>query len=108
MMALLLGMRASEIVSRVVRDLDDDGTVLVIPEWKTDAGRRKLHVPDVLRPHLQRLAANRPAEARIFGSHWRDWPRECVQRMCELAGRPHGGRALDAGSPRHARAWTPA
>ena len=30
MMALVMGMRASEIVSRVVRDLDDDGRLLWI------------------------------------------------------------------------------
>jgi integrase len=100
MMALLLGMRASEIVSRVVRDLDDDGKVLVIPESKTRAGRRQLQIPDLLQPHLQRLAANKPPEARIFGSHWRDWIRKSVRRVCELAEVPmvcaHSMRGLNA------------
>jgi integrase len=40
MMTLLLGVRASEIVSRVVRDLDDDGRLLWIPDsnrgWQAD------------------------------------------------------------------------
>jgi site-specific recombinase XerD len=36
MMALLLGMRASEIVSRIVRDLDDDGHLL----WSRPPRRR--------------------------------------------------------------------
>lgn len=98
MMALLLGMRASEIVSRVVRDLDDDGRLLWIPDSKTEAGKRTLRVPEVLRPYLQRLTAGAEAEAPIFGEHWRDWPREWVQRICDKAGVPkvtaHGMRGL--------------
>ena len=35
MMCLLIGMRCSEVVSRVVRDLDDDGRLLWIPDQKT-------------------------------------------------------------------------
>jgi integrase len=83
MMALLLGMRASEIVSRVVRDLDDDGRQLWIPDSKTDAGKRTLRVPDVLHPYLQRLVSNQKPDAHLFGKHWRDWPREWVQRICK-------------------------
>lgn len=52
MMALVMGMRASEIVSRVVRDLDDGGTLLWIADSKTLAGRRKLQVPEFLQPSL--------------------------------------------------------
>jgi hypothetical protein len=32
-------MRATEIVSRVVRDLDDEGRLLWIPDSKTEAGQ---------------------------------------------------------------------
>jgi len=111
MMALLLGMRASEIVSRVVRDLDDDGGLLWIPYAKTDAGRRTLRVPEALRPHLLRLAADKAPEARLFGEHWRDWPREWVQQICRQAGVPvvcahsmrglHSTLAMDAGVTGH-------
>ena len=45
MMALLMGMRASEIVSRVVRDLDDEGRLLWIPETKTEAGSGRCRCP---------------------------------------------------------------
>ena len=38
MISLLMGMRCSEIVSRDVRDLDDDGKLLWITKSKTDAG----------------------------------------------------------------------
>ncbi len=105
MMALLLGMRASEIVSRVVRDLDDEGRQLWIPDAKTEAGKR------TLRPYLQRLAAGRQPDARIFGNHWRDWPRTWVQEICTKAGVPlvgahsmrglHSTLAMDAGVTGH-------
>src|SRR5207249_8853404 len=52
MMALLLGMRASEIVSRVARGLDDEGHLLWIPETKTEAGRRTPRRPAALPPFL--------------------------------------------------------
>jgi integrase len=98
MTTLLLGMRAGEVVDRVVRDLDDDGHLLWIPASKTDAGRRTLRVPPMLRPYLLRLAANRPAAALLFGQHWRDWPREWVQKICRAAKVPevtaHGMRGL--------------
>ena len=111
MMALLLGMRASEIVSRVVRDLDDDGRQLWIPDAKTEAGKRTLRVPDVLRPYLQRLATGRKPEERILGKHWRDWPRVWVQEICTKVGVPlvgahsmrglHSTLAMDAGITGH-------
>jgi integrase len=56
MMSLLMGMRAMEIVSRVARDVDDDGRLLWIPDSKTEAGKRTLEVPAVLRPHLLEMA----------------------------------------------------
>jgi len=56
LVALLMGMRASEITSRVVRDLDDEGRLLWIPDAKTEAGKRTLQVPEVLQPYLKALA----------------------------------------------------
>ena len=61
--ALLMGMRASEITSRVVRDLDDEGSLLWIPDAKTEAGKRMLQVPEVLRPHLSGLAKGKESAA---------------------------------------------
>lgn len=107
MMALLLGMRASEIVGRVARDLDDDGRLLWIPTSKTEAGRRTLRIPEMLRPYLQGLAEGKAPDALLFGVHWRDWPREWVQRICKAAGVPlvsahsmrglHSTLAMEAG-----------
>ncbi|HXJ22080.1 MAG TPA: site-specific integrase [Polyangia bacterium] len=111
MMPLLLGMRASEIVTRVVRDLDDDGRLLWIPDAKTEAGKRTLRIPEVLQPYLERLATHRKPEDLIFGQHWRDWIRKSVKRVCELAGVPvvcahsmrglHSTLAMDAGVTGH-------
>ena len=112
MTSLVMGMRASEIVSRVVRDLDDGGALLWIPDSKTLAGRRKLQVPEFLQPYLVRLARGRDPQAALFGEHWRDWPRKWVQRICKAAGVPkvtahgmrglHGTLAVDSGITSHA------
>jgi integrase len=84
----------------VVRDLDDDGRVLWIPDSKTDKGRRRLSVPDSLRPYLQRLVRGKPPTELLFGAHDRDWPRHWVKRICAEAGVPvvtaHGQRGLHA------------
>jgi integrase len=91
MAAMLLGPRATETVTREVRDLDDAGHQLWIPETKTEAGRRRLEVPDVLRPHLIRLTVGKSPTAPIFarsdGSpQTRHWLYRQVHRLCDLAG----------------------
>jgi integrase len=100
---LLLGVRASEITTRQVRDLDDGGRLLWIPDAKTPAGRRQLEVPRILRAPLRAQVRGRAGTAPMFpadggGLHWRDWPREWVQRLCARAGVPevtaHGMRGL--------------
>ena len=93
LVALLLGMRASEIVSRRVSDLDEDsapGDLLWIPCSKTPAGRRTLEVPDVLRPLLVACAEGKAGDACLFETeegkpHWRDWILHNVHRICNLA-----------------------
>lgn len=100
MISLVMGMRCSEIVSRVVRDLDDDGQLLWIPCSKTPAGRRTLEVPPLLQQDLKRLCRDKLPEAPLFGHHWRDWPRKWVQRICREVGVPkvsaHAMRGLHA------------
>ncbi len=98
MTTLLLGIRCSEVVSRVVRDLDDDGHLLWIPASKTAKGRRNLEVPPVLRPFLVELAEGKKPDELLFGYHDRAWPRTWVKRICRRAGVPtvtaHGQRGL--------------
>jgi integrase len=103
MTALVMGMRASEIVSRVVRDLDDGGALLWIPDSKTLAGRRKLQVPEFLQPYLVELARGRDPQAPLFGEHWRDWPltrshRRAVTSRSRRRPRAKPARGLTGGS----------
>jgi integrase len=98
LVALLLGMRASEIVTRKVSDLDTDGApgdLLWIPCSKTPAGRRTLEVPEVLRPMLLARCENKAQDRYIFEAelrddgvsvpHWRDWILHNVHRICGAA-----------------------
>lgn len=98
LMTLLMGMRCSEVVSRVVRDLDDDGRLLWIPDAKTEKGKRTLQIPEVLRPYFAALAEGKRPDALLFGHRDRDWPRSWVKRICREAGVPevtaHGQRGL--------------
>jgi integrase/recombinase XerC len=98
---LLLGPRASEVVERDVRDLDDDGRLLWIPDAKTENGKRMLEVPEVLRPLLLALAKDRIGGAPLFVDRYgerptRHWMGYWCRRLCKLAGvpdiTPHGMR----------------
>jgi integrase len=112
MLTLLLGLRASEVVRRVVRDIDDGGRLLWIPGGKTAAARRTLEVPNLMRPYLRELIEGKQPLDLVFGYHDRGWVREWVQRICKVAGVPvvsaHGMRglhstlAVDAGITSHA------
>jgi len=94
--ALLLGMRAGEIVARRVRDLDADqreGDVLWIPDSKTPAGRRTLEVPDPLREMLVACARGRAGDAPLLAladgrAHDSKWVRDSVHYVCDHAGVP--------------------
>jgi len=116
LMALMLGMRASEVLCRSVRDLDDGGRILWIPRGKTDNARRRLEVPEVLRPLLGKLAEGKRGDELLFGSSSADdgkpltdaWLWGRVQKLCDEAGVPrvsthslrglHSTLALEAGA----------
>lgn len=100
---LLLGARASELVGRVCRDVDDGGRLLWIGKTKTRAGRRRLAVPDELAALLVALVGGRPGDAPLFvhpevrghrghstgGSRWsRRVAYDHVRRVCKAAGVP--------------------
>lgn len=100
LVSLVLGMRASEIILREARDVDDGGRLLWIPDAKTAAGRRTLEVPEVLQPHLVALAAGKLPTARLFGYHVVGWVRAWVRQICDAAKVPvvcaHAMRGLHA------------
>ncbi len=91
LMALELGLRATEIVTRQVRDLDDGGRVMRIERGKTRASTRAIEVQEPLRSLLGALAANRVPVAYLFpgddeGHRGRQWVWESVNRICKAAG----------------------
>jgi integrase len=109
---LVMGLRAGEVVSRIVRDLDDDGRLLWIPDSKTEAGKRTLQVPEFLRTYLLELARGKRSEDLLFGYHDRNWPRKWVAKICKAAKVPkvsahgmrglHGTLAVETGLSAHA------
>lgn len=86
-LALLLGLRAGEIVGLRARDIDDDARVIWIAEAKTNAGQRHLEVPDELRDRLRALRAGRASDDLVFQAT-RHWLNHHVARLCGVAGVP--------------------
>jgi integrase len=108
---LVLGARASELVKRTVRDLDDNGNRLWIEDAKTERGNRSLEVPEPLRSMLLELARGKGPGDLLFA--WsRFAARHHVRAVCEAAGVPvlppqalrrtHSDVATDAGLSAHA------
>lgn len=87
-LALVMGLRAGEIVKRVVRDVDAFSRVLHIEQAKTPAGNRKLEIPEALWPVFeQRLKGRAPLDPLLPGGanpfHRSDWVRANVVRLCK-------------------------
>lgn len=94
LMALLLGLRASEVLLRTARDVDDHGRVLWIDAGKTHNAKRHLRVPEVLQPHLLKMIEGLQPEDPLFGRgrtgqpHRRQTLHTAVARVCAKAGVP--------------------
>ena len=90
--ALTMGLRASEILQRKVRDLDDDCGILWIDSGKTRNAKRHLRTPEFVRPHLRELVGNQSQDAYLFVSERSGRPVRhpslwtAVQRLCLAAG----------------------
>lgn len=101
---LLLGVRTTELVTRDVRHLDDDGRIMRVTASKTAAGLRALEVPEVLRATLLELVRGRAPTDPIFtgarGRRDRTWVTKAVHATCIAAGVPrvsaHGLRGTHA------------
>lgn len=89
--ALYMGLRASEILRRQVRDLDAGGRILWVDFGKTDNARRHLKVPAPLQPMLRQLCLGKTSQDFLFGkadpgkSQWRQSLWNEVRRICLLA-----------------------
>lgn len=94
--ALLMGLRASEITSLKARDVDNGGTLLWVSVSKTRKGLRQLSVPAVLVPRLVALARGKGSDQSLWGNVDRHWLSRAVIRLAETAGvdrvTPHGLR----------------
>lgn len=99
LVAMLMGLRAGEIVSRTVRDLDDGGRILWVDDTdhgfspKTAAGRRPVSVWEEIQPYLLARTRDKLPNAILFqaeggGPHWPDWVRHQTQRLCKEADVP--------------------
>lgn len=99
MCCLVLGLRASEVIERVGRDVDDEGALLWIDASKTPAGRRLVEVPGMLGALLHARARTVGSGAQLW-PHDRHWVRDQVKRICRLAGVPvicaHGARGTQS------------
>jgi integrase len=97
MMALLMGMRASEILRLQSRDVDDAGRVVWIDDAKTEAGRRTLYVSPELTDLLMDAARDGGA---LFPTTEHQWLNRQVEKLCSIAGVPrvcsHGLRGTHA------------
>jgi integrase len=99
-LALLLGLRASEVTDRIVRDVDDECRVLWVTRSKTAAGVRTLAIPPVMQERLAGRTAGRAPTDRLWGNVTRSWLHHHVVRLCAVAGvprvTPQGLRGLHA------------
>lgn len=111
---LLMGLRSGEVLGLRKRDIDADGTILIVAGTKTKNAHRLLAIAPVLRDLLgRRVAALAPA-ALIFADEGRDAPLPTdhlfkkLHKFCALAGVPavcphslrglHSSLAVEAGA----------
>jgi integrase len=91
-MALTMGLRASEILKRKIRDLDDDCGILWIDHGKTRNAKRHLLIPEFVRPYLRKLIESQSQDSFVFLSERSGMPFRhtslwaTVHRLCSLAG----------------------
>ncbi|MFO0656188.1 MAG: hypothetical protein U0787_14045 [Polyangia bacterium] len=86
-------LRQGEVADRVARDIDDGGRVLWVPSGKTKNARRRLKIPDHLRPLVLAVAKDKQPDELIFylthyQRHRAHYYVVRVKRLCRLAGVP--------------------
>lgn len=92
--ALLMGLRASEVLNRSARDVDCGGSLLWVEAGKTANARRQLRIPKVLQSRMIKLSAGKEPDAPLLGLNRKGEPRhprvlwQAVGRICQQAGVP--------------------
>lgn len=94
MISLYIGARANEIVSRRVRDIDDNCRLFWIPSSKTESGKRIVEVNEFLQPFLKMLIEGKKSWDYLFptehnskkGHVWESYVNRNVQSICDEAG----------------------
>lgn len=92
MLQLSLALRSSDLTRRLVRDVDMNGTQLIVEDGKTEESNEPRVIPEELRPHVQRLVAGRDLSEPLFkttrtedGHHDDHWLWQAQERFCRLA-----------------------
>ena len=105
LLMLYLGLRQGEVAARVARDVDDDGRVLWIPSGKTRNAKRRLKIPEQVRPLVLARIEGQESDAPIFypahhKTHHNGYYVAQLARLCRLADVPvvcpHGLRGMHA------------
>lgn len=104
--SLVFGYRSSEVVGLTARDIDVEAALAYVDEGKTAASTRTVMIPDWLCALLDARIKAIDKGAKLFPFK-RDWVRQQVHRLCDLAGVPrvnahsmrglHGSTAIRAG-----------
>ena len=88
-LTLLLGLRASQVLQRRVRDVEKD--TFWISDSRSEHNRRALRVPSVLEERLHRLCIGKEPELLLFGGNSKGQPRHhrvlwsTVREICQRA-----------------------
>jgi len=91
---LLLGLRSSEILRRVVRDVDPVTHELYVEDAKTEAGNRRVEIPDLLWPYFKKRIEGREQTEVLLpswshdGCRRRSWLRKRTKEICRDVGVP--------------------
>jgi len=96
MMQLAMALRSSDLTRRLVRDVDLDGTQLIVEDGKSEKSNEPRIIAEKLRPHVQRLVVGRGSMEPLFkttrtkdGHHDDHWLWQAQERFCRLAKVPH-------------------